>query len=77
MSDDNEIEEMTSQVVSMFEELDAPDRAVMLQELAAKWCVSCGDELPDDGECPCTDEEAGETDDEDETEDEDETDDDE
>lgn len=69
---DEEIDAITADMVSMFEDLDEPDRAVLLTELVSRFCMSCGAKLPRDGEdCPCGEHDEDDDDDEDDEDDED------
>jgi hypothetical protein len=48
----DEVEEVAAEFASMVDELDPEDRAIVLTELASRFCMSCGHNLDEDGDCP-------------------------
>ena len=77
-----DVEEVAQNFAEMVTALDPEDRAVILTELASRFCMACGHDLDEDGDClndDCVEDDAesidlDEDEDEDEEDDEDEDD---
>lgn len=80
--DSDEMEEMSKEFVGMVSALEPDDRAIVLTDLMVRFCMGCGHELNEDGECeheecPTQDLDSDDEDDEDEDSDDEDEDDDE
>jgi hypothetical protein len=66
-------EEVIEATMDMLDERTPAERAQTLQDALANWCITCGEDTDDEGECPsgCSDEDDSEEDETDGTPDED------
>jgi hypothetical protein len=47
----DEIDEVSAEVVAMFDGLEPDDRAVIITELVSRYCMACGHSTNDEGDC--------------------------